>query len=61
MSEVRNIQMQSVDERCPVCKQGFMRPTGIVLMTNPPQYPHKCQKCDYEQTYPMSYPYIIGQ
>jgi len=61
MPEIKNIQMQSVDEPCPVCKQGYMRPTGVTLMSNPPQYPHKCTKCQYEQTYSMRYPYIIGQ
>ena len=63
MPEVRNIQTQSVDERCPICGNkpngGWMRPNGIVLMSNPPQYPHKCTSCNYEQTYSVQYPYYI--
>ncbi|MFW6311365.1 MAG: hypothetical protein ACOC1K_03930 [Nanoarchaeota archaeon] len=60
MPEVRNVQSQQVDERCPVCKEGWMRPTGVVLTTQPPQYPHKCNKCNYEQTYQVRYPYIVN-
>ena len=36
MPEVRKVETQQVDERCPVCKNGWMRPTGIVLTSNPP-------------------------
>ena len=61
MSEVRNIQVQSVDERCPTCGKAFMRPTGIVTETNPPQYQHKCSACGYTQSYSIRYPYIVGQ
>lgn len=61
MPEVRQVQTHQVDERCPICGQGWMRPTGIVLTTDPPQYPHKCTNCNYGQTYSVSYPYIIHQ
>lgn len=37
MSEIRNVQSQSVDEKCPECRQGWMRPNGVVQTTNPPQ------------------------
>ena len=59
MSEIREVKVKSVDEKCPVCNNGYMRPTGIVLMSNPPMYPHKCTNCDYEQTYNVKYPYYI--
>jgi transposase-like protein len=59
MPEVRNVQTQQVDERCPVCGQGWMRSTGIVLTSNPPLYPHKCTSCNYQQTYSVQYPYMI--
>jgi hypothetical protein len=59
MSEVRELKTQHIDERCPVCRNGWMRPTGIVLTTEPPQYPHKCHSCGYEQTYPIRYPYTV--
>ena len=42
MTEVRNVNMQQVDERCPKCGKGWMRDTGIVLTSNPPKFPHKC-------------------
>ena len=61
MPEVRQVQTHQVDERCPVCGNGWMRPTGIVLTSNPPQYPHKCTVCDYQQTYSARYPYIVHQ
>ena len=59
MPEVRETRVQQVDQRCPVCNKGWMRPTGIVLTTEPPQYPHKCSSCGYEAVYPMRYPYTV--
>lgn len=61
MPEVREVKTSQVDERCPVCGQGWMRPTGIVLTSNPPQFPHKCTNCDYKQTYSVRYPYIVHE
>lgn len=61
MTEVRKVQATQVDERCPKCGQGWMRGTGIVLTSNPPQYPHKCTNCGYTQTYGVQYPYIVHQ
>lgn len=29
---------------------GEFNPTGISLMSNPPQYPHVCNKCGKEET-----------
>lgn len=59
MPEVRKVESHQVDEKCPVCQKGWMRPTGIVLTNMPPQYPHKCNSCNYEQTYSVRYPYIV--
>lgn len=59
MPEVRNVQVNQVDERCPICKNGWMRPNGIVLTTNPPQYPHQCTSYNYQQTYSVKYPYTV--
>ena len=61
MPEVREVKTKQVDERCPVCHEGWMRPTGVVLTSNPPQYPHKCTKCGYEQIYQVRYPYVITE
>lgn len=37
---------------------GEFLPTGIVLMTNPCQYPHKCNSCGKEETFLVQYPKI---
>ena len=34
-----------------------MRPTGKVLMSNPPQYPHKCVVCGNTENLLRQYPY----
>lgn len=59
--EVRKrVHTVKVDFRCPKCGNGFLRPTGTVLTSNPPQYPHKCNNndCDYGETFNKAYPYI---
>lgn len=33
-------------EKCP----GEMLPTGVALLSHPPQYPHKCSQCGHEDT-----------
>ena len=35
---------------CSSCVVGTMKPTGITLLSIPPQYPHKCNKCGAELT-----------
>ena len=35
---------------CDKCGEGEMKPTGIQLLSNPPQYPHACNKCGAETT-----------
>lgn len=61
MPEVREVRTRQVDERCPVCGKGWMRPTGIMLPTEPPQFPHSCTACGYSQVYPVRYPYIVTE
>lgn len=57
--EIRKvINTYSVDKSCDKCFEGFMRPTGVTLMCSPPQYPHKCTKCDNKETYTKAYPCI---
>lgn len=53
--EVRTLQ---VDYECPVCKSGMLRPNGQVFSSNPLQYGHVCNVCDYTQTFTVTYPYI---
>lgn len=48
-----------VDMICEKCKTGVMRPTSIVLTSNPPQYPHKCNYCGNEKVYDKCYPFQI--
>jgi hypothetical protein len=49
-----------VDFKCPKCEEGFLRPNGRVLTSNPLQYPHICNNmnCDYNETFNKIYPYI---
>lgn len=57
-NEVKSVQ---VDYRCPECKIGFLRPTGIVYSTYPPKFPHKCNNinCNYMETFTdKKYPYV---
>ena len=56
MSEIRNIQTQQLDEKCPVCQSGWMRPNGVIAGN---QFQHKCTACDYTNYYPVRYPYIV--
>jgi len=37
---------------------GEMKPTGVCLTSNPPQYPHVCNKCGTNVTYYVTYPEI---
>ncbi len=59
MPEIRNIEKQAMDEKCPVCQKGWMRPTGIVITAEPPQFEHKCTSCSYKQNYYVQYPYVV--
>ncbi|WP_020469681.1 hypothetical protein [Zavarzinella formosa] len=45
--------------RCDDCGIGEMTPTGIMFMTHPPQYQHKCDKCGTERTFDERYPKVI--
>lgn len=42
---------------CDKCGRGEMRPTGETLMSNPPQYPHKCATCGNVENLLHPYPY----
>lgn len=47
------------DQSCDVCGEGFMRPTGMALMSSPAKYEHKCDKCDHTESYLEQYPSVI--
>lgn len=40
---------------CDKCK-GEMLPTGVTLLSNPPQYMHKCGGCGHMETHRGAYP-----
>jgi DNA-directed RNA polymerase subunit RPC12/RpoP len=47
-----------VDYICDACGQGHYRSTGVSLMSNPPQYPHKCTNCDSTQVFTERFPVL---
>jgi len=59
MAEIRKVETTQVDEKCPQCHNGWMRPTGIINQTNPPTYQHKCTVCGYQAVYGMRFPYNV--
>ena len=46
-----------IDYRCDVegC-EGLMRPTGVMLLSQPPWYPHVCDTCDAKRDFHRKYP-----
>lgn len=61
METEKSIHTIQVDYKCPKCNVGFLRPTGNILTTYPPQIPHICNNpgCDYSQAFSdKTYPYI---
>lgn len=60
MAEVRaEVKTYSITYHCSVCGIGEMLPTGIALLSSPPQYPHKCTKCGEEKTFRFKYPRTV--
>lgn len=59
MPELRQVQAQQMDQKCPACGNGWMRPNGIVNQTNPPSYEHTCTNCGNKQTYGVRYPHTL--
>lgn len=57
MQVVMEAKTYIVDMLCEKCKTGVMRPTGTVLASNPPKYPHKCNYCENEEVYNICYPF----
>lgn len=43
---------------CPICKQGDMVPTGMILTANPPLHVHKCNMCGRQESYKERYPFL---
>lgn len=60
MEKKIEVKTYQIDYICDTCNEGKMRPTGISFPTNPPQYPHVCDKCGAAQTFRNKiYPAII--
>lgn len=59
MPEVREIKVKQMDQGCPKCSEGFMRPTGIVHPGPVPMFEHACTACGHKETYNIRYPYSI--
>lgn len=60
--EVRTLmRVVKVDRRCSTCGKGRLRPTGVELTSNPPQYPHACPACGAAENLPDRYPKITHE
>jgi hypothetical protein len=60
MPETRTaLQPVRLDYTCDDCGQGQMHGTSMVLLSSPPQYPHRCDVCGAEKTFGgASYPRV---
>lgn len=45
-----------IDYICDACGNGHMLPSGMILLSDPPKYPHECNKCGAAQTFGTKYP-----
>lgn len=54
--EVSPMKSVQIDYKCDYCGSGYMRPTGIMLTSYPPQFPHRCNKCGVSMTFVEEYP-----
>lgn len=59
--EKKEVKTVQVDYKCPQCETGYLRPTGQVLLCNPPKYPHRCnnERCEYKEVFRKTYPQIV--
>lgn len=48
-----------VDYVCDECGYGHMLPSGMMLLSNPPKFPHECNKCGATQTFNTKYPETV--
>jgi predicted RNA-binding Zn-ribbon protein involved in translation (DUF1610 family) len=53
--EVRTYEVSYI---CDVCGKGELRATGVMLMSNPPRFPHRCNACGAEKIFGSKYPQI---
>ncbi len=43
---------------CEKCEAGEMKPTGVMLTSDPPKWPHSCSACGHEQVFCLKYPAV---
>jgi len=56
------VQAYIEDYICDVCGEGKMRNDGFSYDTNPPSYPHKCDKCgNVDKFCKVRYPRIVHE
>lgn len=52
------LKMFEINYQCDICHDGIMvRSDDLMLMSCPPQYNHKCNKCGAEERFSVIYPY----
>ena len=56
LTEVKTYKAEYV---CDKCNNGYMLPTGVILTSIPPQYPHKCSACGDVANLRKSYPAFV--
>jgi hypothetical protein len=60
MAEKRTlVNTYVVRMECDRCHNGVLLPTGKILLSDPPKFPHKCSFCEHEMTYDVKYPTTI--
>lgn len=60
MERRQEVRTFETDYICDTCKIGSMRPTGNVLTTYPPIFPHQCNNnmCKEMASFNVAYPFI---
>ena len=54
--ELKKFIIRYFCEPCARKGGGEYLPTGVVLLSNPPQYPHKCNRCGETKVFNQKYP-----
>lgn len=58
MEEREEVKPVIVRYKCSKCNEGYMQRTDTVLTSNPPQFPHTCSKCGYNEIFLIMYPHL---
>lgn len=53
------MKVYSVEYVCDECSTGFMKPTGVTLLSYPAQFPHICSCCEHEENFLVCYPTTV--